>query len=420
MAVASEAAYDAIVVGTGPGGATVARELSARRRKVLLLERGSEAPVDDSLRKQAGATRLNFVGRGIPVVKGVTLGGTSMLYYATAFQPPLEMFRAHGIELAEEVAEIERELPIAEFPDPAVGPRADRIMTSARDLGYDWRKLAKFVHAEKCDGGVPYEAKWNARAYVREAQRNGAVLETRARALRVLVEDGTAVGVEYRQRGSNRQAFARHVIASAGGVGSPVLLAASGIANAGEGFFCDPLVIVNGFVEDVYGAPEAPMAAGVHMQDDGYMLTDLAHQRALYWAFSAQTLRFGRLLAHPRTLSIMVKAKDGIGGRIGVNGRVRRIFAKQDVDKLRHGTERARSILENAGARNIFRYGIAAAHPGGSVRVGEALDSNLRSEIDNLYVCDCSVIPEPWGLPPTFRLIALGKRLAKHLTRDGG
>jgi choline dehydrogenase-like flavoprotein len=50
------------------------------------------------------------------------------------------------------------------------------------------------------------------------------------------------------------------------------------------------------------------------------------------------------------------------------------------------------------------------------VRVGDALDADLRSEIENLYVCDCSVIPEPWGLPPTFTLIALGKRLAKHLT----
>ena len=43
------------------------------------------------------------------------------------------------------------------------------------------------------------------------------------------------------------------------------------------------------------------------------------------------------------------------------------------------------------------------------------VDSNLRTEYNNLYVCDCSVIPEPWGLPPTSTIIALGKRLAKYL-----
>jgi len=43
------------------------------------------------------------------------------------------------------------------------------------------------------------------------------------------------------------------------------------------------------------------------------------------------------------------------------------------------------------------------------------VDTDLKTAIDNLYVCDCSVMPEAWGLPPTFSLIALGKRLAKHL-----
>jgi choline dehydrogenase-like flavoprotein len=38
--------------------------------------------------------------------------------------------------------------------------------------------------------------------------------------------------------------------------------------------------------------------------------------------------------------------------------------------------------------------------------------------IKNLYVCDCSVIPEAWGLPPTATIIGLGKRLAKYLSGE--
>ena len=57
-----------------------------------------------------------------------------------------------------------------------------------------------------------------------------------------------------------------------------------------------------------------------------------------------------------------------------------------------------------------------AAHPGGTVKVGELLDSDLKTkQYDNLYVCDCSVIPKPWGLPPTYTILALGKRLGKYL-----
>lgn len=44
--------------------------------------------------------------------------------------------------------------------------------------------------------------------------------------------------------------------------------------------------------------------------------------------------------------------------------------------------------------------------------------SNLKTKYDHLYVCDCSVIPEAWGLPPTSTIIALGKRLAKYLLAE--
>jgi choline dehydrogenase-like flavoprotein len=37
---------------------------------------------------------------------------------------------------------------------------------------------------------------------------------------------------------------------------------------------------------------------------------------------------------------------------------------------------------------------------------------------DNLYVSDCSVIPEAWGLPPTLTILGLAKRLSKHLLSE--
>jgi choline dehydrogenase-like flavoprotein len=43
------------------------------------------------------------------------------------------------------------------------------------------------------------------------------------------------------------------------------------------------------------------------------------------------------------------------------------------------------------------------------------VDANLQTEHEGLYVCDCSVIADAWGLPPVLTLISLAKRLAKHL-----
>ena len=111
----------------------------------------------------------------------------------------------------------------------------------------------------------------------------------------------------------------------------------------------------------------------------------------------------------------MVKARDELGGRLTDRGGVRKVLDQNEKRKLKRGYERARKILKKAGARGIFRTTYLAAHPGGTVKVGHLVDSNLKTEYDNLYVCDCSVIPLSWGLPPTSTLITLGKRLAKHL-----
>jgi len=43
------------------------------------------------------------------------------------------------------------------------------------------------------------------------------------------------------------------------------------------------------------------------------------------------------------------------------------------------------------------------------------VDANLATEVDGLSVCDASVIPEAWGLPPTLTILALARRLARQL-----
>lgn len=417
--------FDAIIVGTGPGGATVARELSLKNKKVLMLEWGRNDPIRGSYRQAFQFNNLLFTNDRMTMIRGLVTGGSSVMYYGTAFDPPVEMFKKYGIDLTSEIAELRRELPIAPLKDELIGPFAKKIMESARALGYDWQKLPKFVYQDKCRPdcgkcplGCPHGAKWNAKMFVEESVAKGSEIRPRALATKVIVENNKAVGVEYTMNGSAHREYAPLIVVAGGGIGSPLLLKASGITNVGQNFFFDPLICVMGTARDVTGNNEFPMAAGIHMKDEGCLMTDMTVPNLVYMSFAAGAFKFHKLMSHSNTLQIMVKIKDDLGGRMTDMGGIRKWLSPADKDKLAKGCKRASDILKKAGAKDIFNSQIFAAHPGGTVKVNEAVDSNLKTKFDNLYVCDCSVIPVAWGLPPTLSILALGKRLAKHLLNE--
>ena len=419
---------DYIVVGTGPGGATVAKELSQRNKKVLILEWGDNKPLVGSFWQDAKGIlipgrSLLFTNQMLGLIRGITTGGSTIYYYATGWPVPLEMLKSHGVDITGEVEETRTELPIAPLKDEMIGPMARRIMESAQDLGYNWQKLDKIMYQDQWKPeypfghyGDPFGVKWSARMYVEEALKNGAKLITGARATRVIIENKKAIGVEYKKNRTLQTAFAPKTIISSGGIGTPVILRASGIKEAGYNFFFDPLIGVRGTVKDIeVPLSEIPMATGVQMGEEGYMMTDMAHLKATTALFAAGVFRFDKMFSRRNTLQILVKSKDALGGKLTNTGGVRKNLDKNEKKKLQRGYERAKKILKNAGAKGIFKTGYLATHPGGTVKIGDLLDSNLKTEHDNLYVCDCSVIPEAWGLPPTHTIICLGKRLAKHL-----
>ncbi len=426
MPLSSDTQHDAIVVGSGPGGASVARELARRGKRVLILEQGSAAPLLGTLGQMAGIAAVP--GRGLFVqrdasllVQGINAGGSSSVNFATAADPPAALFGAHGIDLGAALAALRAELPIGPLPDNLVGPMATRIMDGARALGLDWRKLEKMIRPQicrsgcwRCAYGCPFGAKWTARDFIDDAVAHGALLRDEARVTRAIVDGGRAVGVEYTRHGERLRAMAGIVVLADSGIGSPRLLHASGLWPSSSPFFSDPVVAVMGSVDGLDGGAEVPMAAGMRLDDEGISLADLTLPAPMYQGFTAQVGRLDRLLAHRRTLSLMVKIGDEIGGGVGPRW-ADKTLRPSDRKKLAAGVGIARDILKACGARHVFKSWHFAAHPGGSVRIGDGVDSDLRTATPNLYVCDASVIPEAWGLPPTLTLLCLGKRLGQHL-----
>ncbi|WP_083941290.1 GMC family oxidoreductase N-terminal domain-containing protein [Pseudoduganella violaceinigra] len=418
--------YDVIVVGSGPGGASVAQSLARQGQRVLVLEQGSAAPLRGTLAHMASIGAIPGKGAFFHrdaslLVRGLTAGGSSAINFATAATPPLERFTALGIDLAPALAACRAELPIGPLPDSLLGPMARRIMQAALAAGLPWHKLDKMIRPAvcrtgcwRCVYGCPFGAKWSARDLLDEARLHGAHLLDCARATRVLLEQGRAAGVEYLHGGALRSARAPTVVLAGGGIGSPRLLHASGLAPRSLPFFSDPVVAVMGTVDDIAGGAEVPMAAGMALPGDGLWFSDLTLPKPMYQAFALQVGRVDRLFAHRRTLSIMVKIRDQAGGGIGPRW-ADKTLQPDDRERFQRGVGLARNILSQAGARHVFKSWHFAAHPGGALAVGgggpAAVDSDLRSATPGLYVCDASVLPAPWGMPPTLTLLALGKRL---------
>ncbi len=423
----SKSGFDAIVVGSGPGGATVAMDLSKQGKKVLILEWGDNDPKKGSFfsavpRAFIPGKSIVMTRQAVPIVRAITTGGSSMIFCGSAFDPPVDMFKSYGVDISAEVKEMRNDVPIAPLPDELMGAGPNAFLESAVDLGYDGHKLNHFLHPSKCKlncqrcmYGCPYNAKWDAREFVDKALENGAKLINRAKVTKVIIENKKAIGVEYKYNKEIYRAYAPKTIIAAGGIGSPIILRQSGMRSAGYDFFFDPLVFVYGKIKGLGSGKSIPMSAGVHFEEDGIVITDFNMPQMMKIVFDLEVFKVKQAFSYADTLPLMIKVRDDLGGSVLNNGWVNKSLTKNDKLKLDKGSEHAKRILTNAGATDIYKSWRVAAHPGGTVKIGELVDTDLKTKFDNLYVCDCSVIPQEWGLPPTTSIIALGKRLVKHL-----
>lgn len=423
---------DVVVVGSGPGGATVARDLTLQGKNVVIVEWGKDNKPTGSLDYFMKATGWMLPKRGMLVtsdflmmIRAITVGGTTMFYTGCSWDPPYDEFKKYGVDLSPEVTEgLKKELNVKPLPDDKMGVGATAIMKSALDLGYDWRKIDKFIDPSKGDltckdvfWGCKNGAKWDARQWVKDAVAKGATLMPGTLCHDIILENGKATGIKaINGKGQAFEIKANAVVISAGGVGSPMILQNAGIYEAGRNFFFDPFELTYGYI-NAKTAPNAdiPMVAGMHI-DDQIMVTDMTNPAMMTMGFSALSMRpANKYLKRKGMVTLMTKVKDSMDGTVDVNGRVAKQLTHEDRHLLSKGKAISTRILKNLGAKDIWYGGLGAAHPGGTCRIGAVVDKNLQTEYDNLYVSDASVIPDQFGKPPVLTILSLSRRLASHL-----
>ena len=427
---------DVIVVGSGPGGATVARELARAGKRVLLLERGQDHRPRGYYGTYLGALlytdrgSLLFTEEGLNIVRPMMVGGATSMYCGCAAPPPAWFREKYGVNLETEVSETIEELEIEPLPPELRGEASTHIAQAARSLGYDWEPQLKFMKparahpfdcGAKCMLGCRCKAKWSAAEYVDQAVAAGCDLRTGARVERVLAQDGQITGVAGQLDGGPFVAHANTLVLSAGGIGTPRILQASNFPGAGQGMTMDITVMVYGTIHGKGIGEEPPMTWSWENADEGYMLSTLMDPWLLYPLInSLKGLKYA--LTWPRwknTLGVMIKLKDDVSGGVFPDGRISKPLTDHDRPRMRSAEEVCRRILIEAGARSetIFTTPLRGTHPSGTVRVGTLVDEDLQTEVSGLYVCDASVFPEALARPTVLTIIGLGKRLAKHLLR---
>lgn len=424
-----------MVVGSGPGGATVARQLARAGKKVVLLEMGRDHRKEFYYGTHLGALIygdkrcLLFTEEGLNVVRPIMTGGATNMFAGSAARPPQWLKERYKVDIDAYVEETIEELRIDHLPDELLGAASKRIMEAANSLGYDWQPLMKFFNparaanfdcGAKCMLGCRCGAKWTANEYIDDAVSAGCELITQARVTELIIEDRRVLGV--RGKIGRRVPFeirADVVVLAAGGIGTPLIMQNSGFFEAGHGIAMDTTTIVYGVSKHKGNGFEPPMTVAYTDDENGYMLSTLVDPWMLYPMInSLKGIKYPLTwVNYGSTLGVMIKIKDEISGGINIEGRISKPLTPQDRFRLNHASIVSRKILIKAGCDpdSIFVGPLRGTHPSGTVRIGEMLDENLRTEVKNLYVCDASSFPEALDRPTVLTIISLAKRLSDHL-----
>ena len=304
-------AADVVVVGSGPCGAVVAKELAEAGRDVVLLEEGPPFTPEDFVLdgalsmartlREAGlrATR----GHVMPTMQAIALGGGSLVNSAICVRPPafvfegwashFELARTSRADLDPHFDAVERFLGIAPTPDEVQGRRNLLFREGCEKLGISAEAIPRNVRgcrgSGECFTGCRARAKQSMDlSYVPAAIRAGARVYTSVRAERVLHAGRRATGVAGRvvapfsgRPGPALRIEAKAVVLSAGCMATPLLLLASEIANGsgevGRNLQFHPGIAAMGVFEErvdpQFGATQGMQS--LHFLAEGFKLETL-------------------------------------------------------------------------------------------------------------------------------------------------
>ncbi len=473
---------DAVVVGSGAGGAVAALRLAQKGMSVVVLEEGRSHNVEEfrrahplarfaSLYRDAGTTvALGSPPIALPLGRGI--GGTTLVNSGTCYRTPEDVLdrwvSRHRLEIADRsqlaphFEEVERMLGVEPAPMDVMGRNGKLVLEGARKLGLGGAPLLR--NAPGCKGscqcaiGCPNNAKAGVHLSVLpEACAQGATIVSEARAERVLVESGRAVGVlASRPDGSQFRIESPRVVVAAGAVETPPLLRRSGLGKhpkLGKNLTIHPAFAVIGlFEEEVVPWRGVLQSVGIdtYHKERGILMEATSAppgmSSAMLPGWGGELVRQVESMTRTATLGAMIADRpQGV-----VHGKSRPVVTyrlhKDDARRIAWGIVECARVLEAAGARGFIapvagmapvesvkaledeladldfrRLHLAAFHPVGTAAAGGLPErhptdgSGALRGAEGVWVCDASVLPECPTVNPQVTIMALASAIASRI-----
>ncbi len=482
---------EVVVIGSGAGGAAAAFELASGGAAVVIVEEGRYFTRHDFNKRSWDMQRKMYRDYGatlavgntvIPVPVGKTVGGTTTINSGTCYRTPERIIERWQKELGltsitpetmePYFAKVESILKVEEAKWEYLGGSARVIKRGADLLGFTKHGPLR-RNAPDCDGqgtcvfGCPTGAKRSADvSFIPLALMRGAVLISKARALRINMQAGKAVGVVVQDVNSGKilNIRAEKVLVAAGTLHTPLLLSRSGISNKniGKHVSIHPAIGMGALFDERLDSHDAiPQGYGVEdLMEEGILFEGATPQ--LDFAAVPFTMFGNELVSRLERYRNMAffgfMIEDTTRGRVintpGFSYRPTLIYNlnRHDLALIKKGIEKLTEMFFAAGAKEVYppvhrleiltpndmvklkkidtiaanRIDITAYHPLGSCRM--AANANLGVVdsdggvfgVENLFIADGSIVPAGLGVNPQITIMSLALKIGRYiLTRIG-
>jgi choline dehydrogenase-like flavoprotein len=387
---------DAVVVGSGAGGAVVAAELAEGGLDVIVLEEGSYHPTEEFVPEAVTMIRKLYRDGGASVAignppiffaEGRCVGGSTVINGGMSWRTPDKVLdrwaREDGVdaigarEMDRVFSRVERFIS-ATTQDPETIGRDNQLLRAGADAK-GWKIVDNVRDQVHCAGsnncilGCPTGAKRSTLvSYIPRALAFGARVLSDCRAVRLVRAGKRVTGVQAEvvrangRRGARVTVRAPIVVVAAGAIMTPNLLLRSGIKTPsrqlGRNLTLHPNAKVMAlFDETVEGWKGVHQAYQVReFQEEGYLMAAVTVPPAvLGMSLPAWGREQSEIMdQYNRLVSAGILVEDSVTGRVvplpGGNPAVFYQLSDRDAERIVRGCALLGELLFAAGAREVF------------------------------------------------------------------